>query len=421
VRVVLALLACAGVGVGAYFAARAIDEDGGEPTTTTTTAAAAPPVIVHEQAPEQAQDLGFPAFATNNTTRVSGDDPIANAAGVALAVYPSGAAGERPAAVSLVDSRDWAGGIAAASLAGPPVGAPILLTEGKQTPQLTEDALSELAPRGSAQTEHHQVFTIGQTSAPPGLRALSAEGAAPATVASAVDRLRQRLVGDPDQILVAALDRPEYALPAAAWAARSGDPVLFVHRDSIPRATVEALGRHRGVPIYVLGPASVVSEKTLAQLRKLDPAAKRVGTEGAVENAIAFARYSDAGFGWNINDPGHGFVIANVEHPLDAAAAAPLSASGTWGPLLVTDDSRSVPAPLRTYLLDLKPGYTSDPTRALYNHVWLIGDPKAISVGFQAEVDRLAELAKVRSGSGASFLETGPGAPEPEQRPDSKR
>ena len=51
-----------------------------------------------------------------------------------------------------------------------------------------------------------------------------------------------------------------------------------------------------------------------------------------VENAIAFARYADGGFGWNINDPGHGFVIANADRPLDAAAAAPLSASGDLGP-----------------------------------------------------------------------------------------
>ena len=32
-------------------------------------------------------------------------------------------------------------------------------------------------------------------------------------------------------------------------------------------------------------------------------------------------------------------MIANTERPLDAAVAAPLSASGTWGPLLVTDDA----------------------------------------------------------------------------------
>ncbi len=57
----------------------------------------------------------------------------------------------------------------------------------------------------------------------------------------------------------------------------------------------------------------------------------------------------------------------------------------------------------------------SDPTRAVYNHVWLIGDQDAISVGFQAQVDDLAEVAQVRSGSGPT-----PSAP-PDARSTSRR
>ena len=38
-----------------------------------------------------AAGVGFPILATKNTTRVSGADSIANAAGVALAVFPSAA------------------------------------------------------------------------------------------------------------------------------------------------------------------------------------------------------------------------------------------------------------------------------------------------------------------------------------------
>jgi hypothetical protein len=86
---------------------------------------------------------------------------------------------------------------------------------------------------------------------------------------------------------------------------------------------------------------------------------------------------------------------------MDAAAAAPLSASGTWGPLLITDDAAQVPESLRGFLLDIKPGYVNDPTRAVYNHVWIIGDQTTISVAFQAQVDDLAEVAPVRSGTGA--------------------
>ena len=131
------------------------------------------------------------------------------------------------------------------------------------------------------------------------------------------------------------------------------------------------------------------------EIAKIDGDVRRVSGEDPVSNAIAFARYADGGFGWNINDPGHGFVVANSAEPLDAAAAAALSASGAWGPLLLTDSAATLPAALRGYLLDVKPGYTTDPTRAFYNHVWVIGDQEAISVNEQAEIDELAELAKV--------------------------
>jgi hypothetical protein len=47
----------------------------------------------------------------------------------------------------------------------------------------------------------------------------------------------------------------------------------------------------------------------------------------------------------------------------------------------------------------VKPGYTTDPTRAFYNRVWVLGDQDAISVAQQAEVNELAELAKIGSES----------------------
>ena len=152
------------------------------------------------------------------------------------------------------------------------------------------------------------------------------------------------------------------------------------------------------MPVYVLGPPGAVSDRAFTLIRKVAPRAKRIAAAPhPVAASIAFARYASGGFGWNINDPGHGFVIANASRPLDAVAAAALSASGTWGPLLVTTSSNAPPAPLRNYLLDLKPGYQNDPTRAVYNHVWLIGDAAAISVGFQAQIDDLAEAAKIGS------------------------
>jgi hypothetical protein len=409
-----ALVALAGLGIGAYFLVDALRGDGDQAPS------AGPRVVVREQQPQAVEDLGFPAFATKNTTRVAGVDPVADAAGVALAVFPSTGGVEGPAAVTLVDGNDWASGVAAASLTAPPVGAPILITGSDSTPSLTADALQALGPTGSSTTKDHQVFAVGSAAAPSGLRTVRVSGGDPAELAAAIERLRRTLSGEPpEHLLLASSEKPEFAMPAAAWAARSGDPVLFVERDTVPKPTLDALRRLKGVPVYALGPPSAISDKALAQADKMTATVKRIGADDPVQNAIDFARYVDGTFGWNINDPGHGFVIANDSRALDAAAASALSASGDWGPLLLTDDPAQVPAPLRSYLLDVKPGYVSDPTRAVYNHLWLIGDEDAVSTGFQAQVDDLAEVAQVRSGPGPS-PSAQPGPPEHEPSGGSK-
>jgi ell wall binding domain 2 (CWB2) len=402
------LVALGGVGVGVYFLVDSLRGDEEQP-------APAPSVIVHEQQAPETQDLGFPAFATKNTTRVAGPDPVADAAGVALAVFPSSGGVKGPVAVSLVTDSDWASGIAAASLAAQPIGAPILLTGTDDVPDFTAQALRALTPSGSAKTDGKQIFTIGSATAPGGLEARRISGANPAEIAAAIDELRQKLTGaQPQHVVLASSDQPAFAMPAAAWAARSGDPVLFVSKHAAPKPTLAALRRHKRVPVYVLGSPAVISDKTLAQVRKVAPGAQRIGAKDPVENAIAFARYASGSFGWDINDPGHGFVIASATRPLDAAAAAPLSASGDWGPLLITQDPEQVPGALGAYLLDVKPGYVDDPTRAVYNHVWLIGDQDAVSVGFQSQIDDLAEVVQVRSGTGGG-LGPPPGTPEHEQ------
>jgi hypothetical protein len=135
------------------------------------------------------------------------------------------------------------------------------------------------------------------------------------------------------------------------------------------------------------------------EIAKSGHVVRRVSGENPVDNAIALARYADGDFGWNLNDPGHGFVVARASSPLDAAAAAPLSASGTWGALLLTNGGDTLPGALRAYLLDVKPGYTTNPTRAFYNHVWVIGDQETIDVKQQAQIDELAELTRIGGGS----------------------
>jgi hypothetical protein len=405
----------AGLVVGAVAGIGALTDD-----DDTASQAPAPEVVVRaDEPPEVPTDLGFPAFATSNTTRVAGADSVAVAAGIALAVFPNAGGVDGPNAVTLVPAEDWAAGIAAASLVRDPVSAPILLTDGDELPDLTASALDSLAPRGSAETDGRQAFAVGSAPEPDGFKTTRIEGAGAAEIAAEIALLRERLAGgEPAHLVVATSDDPEFAMPAAAWAARSGDPVLFAQRDSVPAATLDVIERFKNAPVYLLGPERAISAKAEKQIEEATKAqVRRAGEDDdPVANSIAFARYVDGTFGWNINDPGHGFVIANSSRPADAAAAAALSGSGTWGPLLLTDDAESLPADLESYLLDMKPGYEDDPTRAVYNHLWIAGDESAVSVDFQVEVDQIAEVAPIRSGTGESILGPEPGTPEPEGR-----
>ena len=410
------------IAVGGYFGGKQLfgtDE-------TTAPAPAAPRIVLRHAKTQSTTDLGFPAFATQNTTRVGGIDEISDAAGVALAAYPSSGGAPGPAAVTLVPATSWQDGIAAASLVAPPAGGPDLIGGPDDVPDITTQALDTLSPDGSAATGKAQLFAIGQVAAPKGLEVTKEPGNDPAKVAADIARLRSSLAGTPPaHILIASSTVASYAMPAAAWAARSGDPVLFAGDGPPPVATLRVLHKYPRTPVYVLGPPAAVSDQAFNLIKRVAPSAKRVAGADPVTNAIDFARYVDGSFGWNINDPGHGFVVASLARPSDAGAAAALSAGGTWGPLLLTDSATQLPPGLKSYLLDLKPGYEDDPTRAVYNHVWVIGDADTISVAVQAQLDDLAEAVKIGSPAAAAPSEPqgkpAPKAPTKPKKPTSTK
>jgi hypothetical protein len=395
-----ALKAIAGLFLLAFVFIVAAIVGGGSGGSETEGAAPAPvePSGGAESTPQQTSALGSSGFATANTTRIGGSDPAANAAAVALAVYPSADPAQQPEAASLVDAADWETAIAASVLMAPPLGAPVLVSEAGEMPDATVEALSALDPQGGKGSEGAQVFAIAGATSPADLKTTAVDSSG-AAGAAAIAALRDKLLGAPPKhVVVAPSGEPAFAMPAAAWAARSGDPVLFSGGAKLPAATAAALERYRHLPIYVLGPSSAISSGVFREIAKIDGRVRRVSGEDPVANAIELARYSAGGFGWNVNDPGHGFVVARSDRPLDAAAAAALSAAGAWGPLLLSDSADRLPDALRGYLLDVKPGYTTNPTRAFYNHVWVIGDEEAIDLSQQAEIDELAALTKIEGG-----------------------
>ena len=365
-------------------------------TTTTGQSAASP-----------AAGIGFPVLATKNTTRVSGVDPISDAAGVALAVFPSVAAGTHPTAVTIAPSDDWEAALAASVLMAPPIRAPVLLSGSGALPPATSNALNLLAPTGAGQAAGAQVIRIGDVPPVRGLRGAAITGNGPYALAAAIDKFASAAAGKPSpDVVIASSDAPAYAMPAAGWAAESGDPILFVSSSAIPTATQLALQSDQMPHIYVLGPPSVIPDTILTQLQKYGTVA-RVGAQDPAANSVAFAIYRDppctvnqpcahvpGSFGWAMRSPGHGYTLLNGTRPLDAAASAALSGSGSYGPQLLVDTANALPPSVLNFFLDYAtPGYTAEgPTAAVYNHGWVIGDPSTISVAVQAQMDSLLEV-----------------------------
>jgi hypothetical protein len=362
---------------------------------------ARPPQLgVEAEDEEPAEKLVFSSSATRNTVRVGGSDAAADAASVAAALFPATGTSNRPTAVVMVDQDDWQSAIAASVLAGPPIGAPLLLSDGDELPTVTEDTLERLAPRGSDLSEDAQVIRIGPDVArPDGFKTALIQGEDPYRRAAAVDRFFSAARGRPsNDVVLYSSERPEWAMPAAAWAARSGDAVLPVESGPIPRPIARALRGHERPNVYLLGPERIISEQVANQLREegLARSVNRIGGPTPVENAIAFARYGKGDFGWRVNIPGYNFAIASTTRPGDAAAAAPLGTRGVFAPLLLTDDPEELPKPLEDYLLSVQPGYERDPRDAVYNRAWILGDEAAISVRQQAQIDSVTELIPVQ-------------------------
>jgi ell wall binding domain 2 (CWB2) len=366
---------------------------------------------------------GAIGVATKNTTRLGGPDPVADAAAVARTAYPGLTPATRPQAVVLVDDRDWPAALAASALAGAPLGAPILYSEGDTLPAATLQALLALHPVGAPALGGAQVVRIGTSaSVPDGYRTRSlpvgkpaaAAGAATAAVATvaAIEPLFALAHGGaaPRQVIVLAAGAPPaLAMPAAGLAAESGVPILLVTATAVPAATATVLARLHRPAIYIVDPAAV-SGRGLAALARFGPVTPIAGGSHAgeaaspVDNAIAVSRFTDGVFGWGVKEPGHGLVFASASRPLDAPASALLSASGDYGPLLLLESPSAAPAvltqSLTQYLSDIQPAYTaapaSRPVRGVYNHGWLIGDERAISAVTQAEIDAMLEIAPRR-------------------------
>lgn len=220
----------------------------------------------------------------------------------------------------------------------------------------------------------------------------------PAVIAARVD---ERLAGAAGaNVMVVAADADHrWALPAGAYAARTGTPILFVTKEGVPPATAGALRRRNGqARVFVLGPAVAISEGVFEQLGQYGTA-QRIEGGDYFESAVRFAEFRDEGadFGWGRTGRGArqfaavNTILVSGDRWQDGVTAAHLARGGKSGALLFTERER-LPAVVDNYLWRQRPVFASTPAEGPFNHLWVVGSFDRIGYGAQAWADYSQEI-----------------------------
>jgi hypothetical protein len=331
--------------------------------------------------------------AQGSVARIPGKSPADVAGAAALAVYSD----HQPRGLVFTPHYDWRQAVVAAQFAAHPLDAAILPTAGDYLPPAPSDLVNRLTPSGFPRAKGLQALILG-----------SAGNDVIAALQGRDLNLTQLRARDPSeltfkavpfrggwahkysaQILVVSSQARDYALPAAAWSAYSGDTVVFVSRDSIPEASRRVLAQREKLRLekptmYVIGPSKVVSDGLLSELAAYGPV-KRVAGDSPAATSVALARYKDdkTGFGWGLTTGPASVALVNARDWGNAFGALALASSGPQAPLLLTDSDAKLPAGVAAYLRQLR-----DPNGS---QAFVLGDEDSIGAGELAQVDR--ELA----------------------------
>jgi hypothetical protein len=434
--------------VGAYQAGGAATV--GDVKLVTSTAVAPPPPNPQTQPfgatsgkadysvpPPPGQPTLVPTVGTKSTQRLWGANPFQEAVSVTQHVWtsalPENASNEnnndpdRPWGVTLVTPDDPLTAITAVPLLHFPNDAPILYVTRKGIPQVTVNELKRLGDTGISRYHNVDAFVVGAAANPGVERQLKALGMKYAAVtapnvpalANTVDKLYGK-IENPDtgvanmdngaeNVIVGSMQSYKYVLPAVHWVAHMPTGLLWVKRNSVPQATIDALKRRDGrARIYVFGGPKQISPAVAKQLSQYgmvmrvtndDPVAFNADpTDNPADTAIAFAKMWDAAgeMGWKITGPGHGLTVVNVNDWQGAVASAPLSHLGFHSPLLLTDSSGKLAPELDAYFKSVAPTYLTSPDDGPYNMTYVMGSWKQIPWPVQAHIDYVSEMMNRR-------------------------
>ncbi|MFC0040596.1 hypothetical protein [Actinomadura rayongensis] len=399
-----------------------------------------------------------PAYATKTTTRLWGADPFQKAVSVTQHVWPAerplNRRGEndnvpdRPWGVTLVTPDDPLTAISATPLIHFPNDAPILYVTRHGVPRVTLNEIKRLGDTGIERHGDVDAFLVGAAANPEVKRQLAAIGVKFTSVtgrdvyslADNIDKLYGS-IENPDtgvpqmgtsassggngmqNVMIGATNAWQYVLPATHWVSHMPTGLLWVDKNRLPDATIDALKR-RGMhgTIYVFGGPDQVSPAVVKQLAEYGAVSRVTSDDGVLFNAppkntpvntaVSFAKmYDPMGMvGWGITGPGHGFTLVNRHDWQSAVASAPLSHLGFHAPLLLTDSPSKLPKEVDRYFRSVAPRFLNSPAEGPYNMTFVMGSWTDITWRIQTDIDFVSEMINGRawnSSDGGRYSDSG--------------
>jgi hypothetical protein len=388
--------------------------------------------------PPEAPTL-VPTIGTKTTQRLYGTDPFQKAVSVTQHIWPAAVSVNAPTENNNVPDRPWGltlmtpddplTAISAVPLLHFPDDAPILYVTKDGIPQVTANEIKRLGDTGISRFNNVDAFLVGAAANPAvkrqlnamGLKFVSVTAGSVPELANKVDQLYGSIEnGDTgvadmgngiQNVMIGSMDGTDYRylLPATHWVAHMPTGLLWVTRNSVPQATIDALKRRNGrARIYLFGGAGQISSAVARKLSAYGSIIRITNDDpvdfnappkdNPVDTAIAFAKMWDpAGMvGWKITGPGHGFTLVNINDWQAAVASAPLSHLGFHAPLLFTESPAHLPPAVEGYYTSVAPTYLTTPADGPYNMTYVIGSWGDIGWPQQARVDYVSEMANRR-------------------------
>jgi hypothetical protein len=336
-------------------------------------------------------------FGTH-TVRVGGLSSADVAAASVLAVYPPGASTPPRAWVMFRKDR-WREGVLGAQFAVKPISSALLVLEKDFVPTSTLDVVSRITPSGFPKAKGLQTLILNDKGVGQDvfidlqerdLQSTQLLAKSPAQLAFEIVPFHGGGLGRySPNVVIASSEEPAYAVPAAAWAAFSGDALAFANRRGIPPATAALLAQREKLrvekpTIYVIGPEKVIPASVMSQLAPYGTV-KRIAGRNAVETSVELARYKDraTAFGWGVKKGPASVSLVNAKHWGDAVGAWNFAAAGPQAPLLLTDSAETLPKPVADYVRSLA---GVEP-----NQGYVFGDSSRIGAGVMAQLDQALE------------------------------